>query len=780
MSGSDPTGEPVGLSSQEAARRQQTVGRNELPSVRENPLQRLLRKFTGAVPYLLELALALEIWMGKWIDAGVIAALLVFNAALSTHQEGKAEKALALLRERLPVMARVLRDGAWGRRPAAELVPDDVVELRMGDQVPADLRVLKSSVLRLDQSSLTGESLPVERREGDTLFAGTSVVHGEALGVVVATGPRTSFGRTAEIVRKAEAPSRLEQLVLKLVRSLVIYASILLVLVAGVALLRGIGWLTLVPFALVLLVVSIPVALPATFTLANAVGATELAQADILVTGLAAVEEAATMTTLFSDKTGTLTQNRLEVTALDPSPGETSTRLVQLAAGVADEATQDPIDVSILSRATAMGIPRLSVRERVPFEPGTKRAEAVLVGEDGTLRAALGSPQVVGGLCAEPLPSLQERVDRLARDGRRVLAVAATRGGQFRLVGLIGLSDPPRPTSAAVVRRLRELGIRVVMVTGDAVETARAIARQLGLGDRVATREAFAESPESADVLAGIYPEDKFQVVRTAQAHGEVVGMTGDGVNDAPAIRQADVGIAVANATDVAKASARLVLTRPGIDGVVPAVVTGRRVYQRLQTYTLVKVVKVLEIGTLLSLGVLWAGQFWTTPRLILFLVFANDFVTMSLAEDRVHPSSRPNRWDVRSLVEVGALLAGSWLLLSVLLILVIAPALHLGLPAIQTLVFLDQVYLVQATVLLMRTKDPLWTSRPGRFVSLSTVAVIGVATGLALVGLGMAALPVAAVLDLAILVTGTTVLLDFAKRTFQGHLDGSGSPSPT
>lgn len=764
MTPSGPPAPPVGLSSAEAARRTATFGANEVPEVTEGTARRLARKFVGLVPAILEVTFVIELALGRWVDGALILGLLIFNALLAFFQEGHSQRAVALLRERLPLTVRVLRDGQWTRRPARDLVPDDAIDLRQGDRVPADCRLVSGEGLRVDQSVVTGESLAAELKPGGLALAGTTVLHGEAIATVTATGAHTTFGRTTEIVQTAQAPGRLETLVVSLVRYLMYLDVALLVVALVYALLVGLTWATIVPFALILFVLAIPVALPATFTLANAVEAVELAGEGVLVTGLAAVQEAATMTTVVMDKTGTLTENRLVVSDVDAEAGVTRTELLGWAATVSDVASQDPIDLAIVRQAREEGAPLRTVSTRVPFDPALKRSEATVVDGREALRGVLGAPETVAEVSGREVTSLRPRVEALASQGERVLAVAAGPKGQLRFLGLVGMRDTPRPTSKTVVEHLRELGIRVVMATGDTVQTARTIARQLGFTGNVAPRDAPPAEAAKAGVIAGILPEDKFRIVKTLQAEGEVVGMTGDGVNDAPAIRQADVGIAVANATDVAKSAARLVLTQPGVDGIEPAVRSGRRVYRRLETYTLVKATKVIEFVTLLSIGLVLTGQLASTPTLMIFLIFTNDFVTMSLASDRTTVSPTPNRWNIRALVGVSAVLAAVWLIFSFSVFLVPLKVLGLGLATTQTLVFVGLVYSAQATVYLVRTSGSVWRERPGRYVLLSTGLAISVISALAILGIGMAPAPFLVLLAMAAGVLAVVAAVDPVK----------------
>lgn len=768
-----------GLTQAEVAGRRSQFGWNEVPEIRESEGRRLLMKFFGVVPGILEVALVIELVLGRWLDSGLIAGLLIFNALLSFFQEGQSERAVKLLRERLPIQVRALRDRVWQLVPSRELVPGDVIELRQGDQVPADCELLPGGGLRVDQSVVTGESLPVELTTGAGGLAGSTVVHGASLAEVTRTGARTTFGRTTEIVQTAKAPGRIEALVVSLVRYLLYFDVALLAVVFVYATFIGLSWTTLVPFALILFVVAIPVALPATFTLANAVEAVNLSQEEVLVTGLAAVQDAATMTTLVMDKTGTLTENRLELSDLDPNPGVSAAELLEWAATVADEATQDPIDVAIVDLARQRGIVPRRATSRVPFDPVLKRAEAVIAEPGGQLRALLGAPEVLARLSGDDPGAIRARTDGLAGEGDRVLAVAAGPDDRPHLLGLLGLRDTIRPSSQAAVARLRDLGIRVVMATGDTIQTARTVGQDLGFGGTVVARDALPGAAATADVLAGILPEDKFAIVRELQSHGQVVGMTGDGVNDAPAIRQADVGVAVSDATDVAKSSARLVLTRPGVEGIESAVRAGRRVYRRLETYTLVKTTKVIEFVTLLSVGLVLTGVLASTPTLMLLLIFANDFVTMSLATDRATISPVPNRWNVRSLVGVSGMLAAVWLVFSFSVFLVPLWVLHFSLPTVQTMVFVALVFSAQATVYIVRTPRSVWHDRPGRFVLVSTVTVTVVVAAIALLGWGMAPLPPLVLAAIGAGVVAVVLAVDPVKTYFLRGVDAR-APVPS
>jgi len=768
-----PDAEPPGLTGAEAARRLREVGPNAVPEEKRRPLRALAAKFWAPVPWMLEAAVVLEVALGKRDEAIVIAALLVLNAVLSFAQESRADRALALLRGRLSARARVRRDGRWQEIDARDLVPGDVIHLRLGDIVPADVHIASGLTL-LDQSALTGESLPVEAGSGASAYAGSTVRRGEASGEVTATGARTYFGRTAELVRAAKTVTHLENLIFTIVRYLVALDVVLVVALIAYAIVTGLPLSDTLPFALVLLVASVPAALPATFTLAQAFGAQELAHRGVLFTRLAAIEEAAAMDVLASDKTGTITENRLTLAGLQPQAPRGEEELLRLAAAASDEATQDPIDLAVIAAARERGLaPQAGARLAfVPFDPSTKRSEAVVREGDATLHVVKGAPLAVAAL-APGASDLGAATERLAAGGARVIAVAAGREGALELAGLLALRDPPRPDSPQLIASLRNLGVRVVMITGDGVETARAVAAQVGIGDRVCPaqklREAGAAAALDCDVYAGVLPEDKYNLVRGLQRAGHVVGMTGDGVNDAPALKQAEVGIAVSSATDVAKASASIVLTDPGLGEVVAAVETSRRIYQRMLTYTLNKIVKTLEIAVFLSVGVMLTGVFVVTPLLMVLLLFTNDFVTMSIATDRVSFSQEPDRWNVAGLMRTAAALAAVILALSFTVFFVGRDALHLPLPQLQTLIFAMLVLTGQGTVYIVRERRHFWHSRPSAWLLAATAADIVVVSFLALRGIFMAAIPGELLAGLAAAVLVLLLALDFVKvRVFE------------
>ena len=760
----------TGLSQTEAQNRLLQYGPNAIPEQKVRLWLVFLKKMWAPVPWMLEIAIILELILGKYIEAGIITALVILNAVMSTIQENRAQNALALLRKQLTVTSRVLRDGKWQMIPGSELVPGDVLYLRMGDVVPADVELI-SGQISLDQSSLTGESMPIEASKGVSSYAGTTVVRGEAAGKVITTGIHTRFGKTAELVRQAKSVGQLEKIVFAITKNLVILNAILVAVVLIYSLISKLPLEDMLPFILILIVASVPIALPATFTVATAVGALDLSKNGVLVTRLSAIEEAASMQILCTDKTGTLTENNLEVTQITAFSPYTEKEVIRLAMMASDEATQDPLDKAILKKAS-LELEDLKIndarREFIPFEPATKRSEAVFEEKGRTLKVFKGAPQVIKTLDPELNSGYDQTVDSLASQGLRVLAIGTQTDGLFHMAGLVGFQDPPRPDSASLISRLKSLGVRVVMITGDGLLTAQAIAAKIGIGSRACSGESINDSNwsegKNCEVYAEVLPEDKFKLVKNFQQSGFIVGMTGDGVNDAPALKQAEVGVAVSSAADVAKAAASMVLTSPGLSNLVAAIETSREVYQRMLTYTLNKIIKTIEIAFFLSLGLMIFRTFVTTPLLMVLLLFTNDFVTMTISTDRVKPSPLPNRWNVRSIVFGAILIALPILVLSFGVFWYAHTILHMPLANLQTLSFVMLVYSGQATIYLVRERSHFWHSMPSKWLLISSSVDILFVGLLATQGILMTAIPLTLVAELFGVIVLYIILLDLIK----------------
>jgi H+-transporting ATPase len=734
-----------GLTAEEARTRLRTSGPNAMPDTTVSAWRRALGKLWAPVPWMLEAAIVLQIVQGAYAEAAIIAGLLVFNAALGLFQEGRAQATLLALKSRLALSASVRRDGVWSIVPAAELVPGDVVKLSLGGVVAADVRITGGEVL-LDQSMLTGESVPIEAGPGLETFAGALVRRGEAVAEVTATGPRTKFGRTAELVRTAHVVSSQERAVLRVVRNLAAFNGVVIVALVGCAWHLRMSLAEIVPLVLTAVLASIPVALPATFTLASALGARALAKLGVLPTRLSAVDEAATMDVLCADKTGTLTRNELKVTTVRPLPGLDTARVLSLAALASSDGGQDPVDAAV--RAAAAGSPvddAMRLVKFVAFDPATKMSEATVADATGApQRVVKGAFAVVVGQ-AQPSPTAAAIARELEGQGFRVLAVAAGPSSAMKLAGFIALSDPPRADSVTLVSALHDLGVRTVMVTGDAPATALIVAHAVGLDGAACPPGPIPENvrPEQFAVFAGVLPEDKYKLVKAFQNGGHTVGMCGDGANDAPALRQAQIGIAVSTATDVAKSAAGVVLTEPGLGGVVAAVKEGRVTFQRVLTYTLNSIVKKVVTALLLVFGLIMTGHAILTPLLMVIVMITGDFLSMSLTTDNVCPSPMPNSWRIGVLTAAGVPLGLCMLAFCTGVLAVGKFALDLGTGQLQTLTFAALVFGGQATIYAIRERRHLWKSRPSRWLVASSVADASIASALAAGGFAMARLPV-------------------------------------
>ena len=731
---------PGGLSSGEARARLAKSGPNAMPDTSVHPLRTAIGKFWSPVPWMLEAAIVLQLVLGKYVEAGIIAGLLVFNAVLGLFQESRAQATLAALKSRLALNASVCRDGKWSTIAAADLVPGDVVKLSLGGIVAADMRLLSGNTL-LDHSMLTGESVPIEATVGTQTFAGALVRRGAAVAVVTATGTNTRFGRTAELVRTAHVVSSQQKAVLLVVRNLAIFSGVVIVLLIGGALYLRIPFADIVPLVLTAVLASIPVALPATFTLSAALGARALAARGVLSTRLTAVDEAGTMDVLCADKTGTLTRNALTVTMVWPSPGFDKGHVLSLAALASAEGSQDPVDSSIWAVASGdIKATALKLTDFTPFDPAKKMSEASATDSSGaTLKILKGAFAVIAAL-SEPMPAAAAQASELEGKGFRVLAVASGASSALKLAGLIALSDPPRDDSAALVTELRGLGVQAVMVTGDAPATAAIVAHAVGLDGATCPPGAIPRDvrPDAYAVFAGVLPEDKYKLVKAFQHGGHIVGMCGDGANDAPALRQAQIGIAVSTATDVAKSAAGMVLTEPGLAGIVAAVKEGRVTFQRIQTYTLNSILKKIVTSMLLVIGLVITGQAVLTPLLMVILMIAGDFLAMSLTTDNVDPSPTPNVWKIGNLTLAGIAIGMALLAFCGGGLAIGRYVLDLGIDGLRTLTFVLLVFGSQATLYAIRNRRTMWGTRPSLWLIVSSVGDVLIAVILAVGGIAM------------------------------------------
>jgi len=746
-----------GLTAAEAAERRKRHGRNEIADRRTHPLLKLLSYFWGPIPWMIEVAAALAAAVGDDTDLVIILTLLVFNAAVGFHQEHEAEGAIAQLKKQLALKARVRRDGAWAEVDARELVPGDVVRVRLGDVLPADLKLFDGDYLSVDQSALTGESLPVEKRAGDAAFSGSVVRQGEMVGLVTATGMATFFGRTARLVAEARPVSHFQRAVLA-IGDYLIYLTVGLVAVLFlVQIHRGEPVLRVLEFALILTVAAIPVAMPAVLSVTMAVGAVALSKMRAIVSRLESIEEMAGMDVLCCDKTGTLTQNRLTLGTAVPIGALDAAELVRAAALASKVEDGDAIDVAVLEGLPGgEGVLAGYLQERfVPFDPVRKRTEAQVLDPRGArYRVTKGAPQVILDLC-RPDADLKARaeghVDAFARKGYRTLGVARSDGrGPWTFLGLLPLSDPPREDAAATVEQARAHGIDVKMVTGDNLAIAREVAGRLGLGTGILPADRLpadgddgrGAEVERAEGFAQVFPEHKYAIVRTLQARGHLVGMTGDGVNDAPALKQAEVGVAVAGATDAARAAADLVLTAPGLSVIVRAVEEARRIFERMTSYAVYRVTETIRIMFFLVLAMLIYGVYPVTAIMVILLALLNDLPIMTIAYDNTRLDPAPVRWDMRRVLTVATVLGGVGVLETFGLFYIARTWFGLTGGALQSAIFLKLVVAGHLTLMVARTRGPfLRRPWPAPVLLAAIAGTQGVAA--LIVGLGWLVTPI-------------------------------------
>jgi H+-transporting ATPase len=768
-----------GLSEDQVVANLARYGPNEIPEKKVNPIVRFASKFWGFTAWVLEIVLVFSLLSGRYFDFYVIGALIVVNAIIGFAQEQKASNAVDALRKRLQIFARVLRSGKWQSISAKALVPGDLVRVRAGDFVPADLKLIEQAELSVDQSVLTGESLAVEKHEGDLLYSGSILKRGEGNAVVVATGSRTYYGKTTELLQSARVKLHMEEVVSSVVRWLLVIVALLVGVLLLVSVGKGIKLVDAISLALVLILFAVPVALPAMFTVSMAVGSQELAKKGVLVTRLSASEDAASMDTLCADKTGTITMNRLSVSALVPVNGFTEDDLVRYGALASREANQDPIDIAFISAAKERNLLNQSYSQEqfVPFDPQTRRTEAIILQTDQRLefRVMKGAVNIVAQATGEKLeadPEIMSKINDFAAKGYRTLAVATTaQGEKLRFCGFVGLYDNPRKDSKMLIEELEQLGISVKMLTGDALPIATEIARQVGLQGPIvrapelrsetADLSKVAEAAEKSEGFAEIYPDDKYIIVKSLQAKKHIVGMTGDGVNDSPALRQSEVGIAVSNATDVAKAAASVVLTGEGLSNIVELVRIGRVIYQRIVTWVLNKVVKTFEVAVFVALAFVITGYYVVSSLDIILLLFLVDFVTISLSTDSVTWSKKPDKWNVFSLVKVGIFLGITSVaeLFGLLYIGISYLKLSSSVSLLQTFFFTSLLYMGLFTVLIVRERRHFWDSWPSFSLGVAILADIVVVATIVTIGLpGVKPIP----FDYVLLVLSYLALFSF------------------
>ena len=774
-----------GLSASEAAKRLQQFGPNEIAEEKRSAIFAFLRYFWGPIAWMIEAAAILSAVIQHWEDLGVIILLLSVNAVVGFWQENKASNAIELLKKRLALRAKVLRDEKWVDIPAAELVPGDVARLRLGNIVPADAKLIEGEYLLIDESALTGESLPVEKHPSDVTYASSIVRQGEMDAVVTSTGMNTYFGRTTKLVEEAEQRSHFQKSIVKIGDYLIAIAAVMVSITIVVGLFRHQGVFELVQFGLVLTVAAIPAALPAVLSVSMAVGAEALAKKEAIVSKLVAIEEMAGVDVLCADKTGTITKNELTVGEVTTMGGYTEKDVMLFATLASREEDQDPIDDTIIARARSLaGFPSLAASYKVgsfrPFDPVSKRTEATVEGPQGrSFRVSKGAPQVILTLLQKS-DGIEKEVTgcigRFAAKGYRALGVSRTDDqGAWRYVGLIALYDPPREDSAETIATAQSMGLEVKMVTGDHMAIAEEVSRLVGLRTNIITASSIVGKPdaeaesiaERADGFAEVFPEHKYRIVDLLQKKGHIVCMTGDGVNDAPALKKADVGIAVAGATDAAKSAADVVLTKPGLSVIIDAVKESRKIFQRMTNYAIYRINETIRVLVFITLSIIVFQLFPVTALMIVLLALLNDFPIMTIAYDNVNYSQKPEKWDMRSLLGISTFLGAIGVVSSFGLLYIGLEVLHLNPEVLQSFIYLKLSVAGHFSLFVARTKGPFWSVRPAKSLLAAVVLTQLTATIITVYGILLPAMG----WDLAALVWGYAFLMfliqDFLKVRF-------------
>jgi H+-transporting ATPase len=780
------TNEKDGLSSSEVAKRLQKYGLNEIQEKKRSPIIGFLRYFWGPIPGMIEAAIIISAFIHHWADLAIISLLLAVNAVVGFWQENKATNAIELLKQRLALMARVIRDGKWIEIPAKELVPGDIVRLRLGNIVPADASLITGEYLLVDESALTGESMPVEKHTSDQVYASSIIRQGEMNAVITKTGMNTYFGRTTKLVEEAQTRSHFQRAILRIGDFLIAIAVLVVAITTAVGLYRAQPFFELLQFGLVLTVAAIPAALPAVLSVSMAVGAEALAKKEAIVSKLVAIEEMAGVDVLCADKTGTITKNVLTVGEVRGMDGHAENEVMLFASLASREEDKDPIDDIIIERAKNLaGLPALITSYKIvsfkPFDPVSKRTEAIVQESSGVMfQISKGAPQVILSLIQGVGESVQKEVvtciSEFASKGYRALGVAKTDEKQkWQYLGLVALYDPPREDSAETIATAQSMGMDVKMVTGDHTAIAEEVSRLVGLRTNIVTASSILDKPDSeaeqiaerADGFAEVFPEHKYRIVELLQKRGHIVCMTGDGVNDAPALKKADAGIAVAGATDAAKSAADVVLTKPGLSVIIDAVKESRKIFQRMTNYAIYRINETIRVLLFITLSIIVFQLYPVTALMIVLLALLNDMPIMTIAYDNVRYSQSPEKWNMRTLLTISTFLGIIGVASSFGLLYIGLEVLHLNSAVLQSFIYLKLSVGGHFALFVARTKGPFWSVRPAKQVLVAVILTQLTATIITVYGVLLAAMG----WNLALLVWGYAfvmfLLQDFLKVRF-------------
>lgn len=786
-----------GLSSTEAEERLQKYGYNEIEERKVNPVRKFLGYFWSPIPWMIEAAAIISAIISHWEDFWIIVGLLFLNAVVAFWQEHKADNAISLLKQRLSAKAHVLRDRKWTELAARELVPGDVVRIRLGDIVPADVKLFDGDYLLIDQSALTGESLPVERHVAEDAYSGSIVQKGEMTALVVKTGVNTYFGKTAKLVEEAKTKSHFQKAVIKIGDYLIAFAIALIVLIFLIAIFRQESLLQTLQFALVLLIAAIPAALPAVLSVTMAVGATFLAKKQAIVSKLVSIEEMAGVDILCSDKTGTITENKLHVADVTGFDQYTEADVILYATFASREEDNDPIDNAIIDRCSSLKIidkiDSYKSSSFKPFDPVIKRAEATVLDQNSgtTFNVSKGAPQVILSLSSgdkrDIVSKVQDKVDMFASKGYRSLGVARTdTNGNWKFIGLISLSDPPRDDSKDTISTAQSMGVDVKMITGDHAAIAKEISKEVNLGtnilealtilDRKYSNKLEEERMiEEADGFAQVFPEHKYRIVELLQEKGHIVGMTGDGVNDAPALKKADIGIAVEGATDAAKSAAGVVLTRPGLSVIIDAIKESRRIFQRMNNYAIYRIGETIRILLFLTLSIIVFNFYPITPLMIVLLAILNDMPIITIAYDNVRYSAQPERWDMRTVLGIATILGIIGVASTFILLYIGTDIFQLNQSMLQSFIYLKLSVAGHLFLFVARTKNHFWSIKPALPLFMAVICTQITATLIVVYGILLPAIGWQLAIFVWIYSLVEFVVVDFSKIPIYNLLEHKG-----
>ena len=741
-----------GLTETEASKRLALFGENRIREQKKHPLIAFFSRYWGPMPWLLELAMLLSFIVGHYIEVIIIFILLTLNVIIGFIHDRNSQKALEYLKTRLAIKAKILRDGKWILKDSFEIVPGDVFSVELGDVIPADSKIITGE-LSVDQSALTGESFPAKKQYSDILFSGSMVMRGEAKCLAVNTGFNTYFGKTIELVKIAKPKSHQEELLLTINKYMLYIGIVALVFVTINALFLKKDFLTIITFAAIFLIGSVPIALPAVFTIVQSVGAKELAKKDVLVTKLESIEDAASMNVLCIDKTGTITQNKLSIIDIVSFSGYSNEEIIKIASLASTEESKEAIDLLIIDYAKTNNIDFKTYKkiEFTPFDPSIKRSEAIIETNGKHFKVIKGFPPIVLTLCTdldeETRVKINNTLKELSTKGYRTLGIAISKTFDFeniQFIGIITFADPIRNDSKEMIEEVKSLGIKPIMLTGDSLSIAKEVASKSSFGNKILQMNTLREminknqvkDIENIDGVAEIYPEDKFKIVKFLQSIGHVVGMTGDGVNDAPALKQAEMGIAVSNSTDAAKASADIVLITEGLGGINDAIKISRKIYQRMLSWVINKVSKVIQIIGILVVAFFWLDYIIISLLGIVLIMFANDFVTISLATDNVKHTPNPNYWNVKKIMLSSSVIGILLVIQGLIAINIGLVFFQLDIEKLSAFIILLVIFSSQFRAYIVRERRHFWSSKPCKELILSTSAAIVIFIFISLYGL--------------------------------------------